>query len=129
MDFDYIQTVYKVPAELGRRVTCYGKPGTIVKSFGHYIGVVIDGDASETPARYHPTDGVTYGDMTLSSTPALKTWNCLPPWCDEFEDDAWFIVLASTRSKARYKAFRYLTHECELDLDRRALLSIMVKSA
>ncbi|QTP13418.1 hypothetical protein [Serratia symbiotica] len=38
--FDHINTHYGVNACIGRRVIAYGKPGTIVKDFGHYIGIV-----------------------------------------------------------------------------------------
>lgn len=33
-----------------------------------------------------------------------REWLCLPPWRDAWEWDAWFTVLAPTRSKARYQA-------------------------
>lgn len=33
-----------------------------------------------------------------------REWLCLPPWRDAWEWEAWFTVLAPTRSKARYQA-------------------------
>ncbi len=33
-----------------------------------------------------------------------REWLCLPPWNEPWESEAWFTVLATTRSKARYQA-------------------------
>lgn len=40
----YVRLHYQVPAEIGRRVIAYGKPGVILADRGHYIGVVLDED-------------------------------------------------------------------------------------
>ncbi|MFM0306232.1 hypothetical protein P0D71_00360 [Paraburkholderia sp. RL17-383-BIF-A] len=124
VSFDYIQKYYGVPAERGRQVTCYGERGVIVGADGHYLCVVIDGDKSEEERRYHPTDKVVYGDIV--DVPALREWKCLAPWRDEWESDAWFTETASTRSKARYKAFIALS-ECA-DLQGKDLIRIRVKA-
>jgi hypothetical protein len=124
MSFDYIRNYYGVPAERGRQVTCYGERGVIIGTHAAYITVVIDGDKSERKRNYHPTDQVVYGDII--DAPALREWKCLPPWRDEWESDAWFNVTASTRSKARYKAFRYLSDVA--DLEGKHLICILVKA-
>ncbi|MDR8398238.1 hypothetical protein NE850_18005 [Paraburkholderia sp. USG1] len=124
MSFDYIRKYCDVPAERGRQVTCYGERGVIVGADGHYLCVVIDGDRSEEERRYHPTDKVVYGDIVDS--PMLREWMCLPPWRDEWESDAWFTVTASTRSKARYKAFLDLSDV--YDLEGKDIIRIRVKA-
>jgi hypothetical protein len=126
MSFDYICKYYGVPAERGRQVTCYGERGVIVGADGHYLRVVIDGDASEEERRYHPTDKVVYGEIVDS--PALREWKCLLPrdrW-DDWSHPSVFTVTASTRSKARYKAFIDLS-DC-YDLKGKDLIRIRVKA-
>ncbi|WP_179109024.1 hypothetical protein [Burkholderia cenocepacia] len=125
MSFEYIRKHYGVPAERGRQVTCYGEPGVIVNADGHYLCVVIDGDKSERERRYHPIDQVEYGGLV--DTPALREWRCLPPWRDESEYEAWFTVTASTRSKARYKAFCDLLDVC--DMTGKDMIRIRVRAA
>ena len=39
VSLEYVREYYGVPAEIGRRVTVYGKPGIISADRGHYIGV------------------------------------------------------------------------------------------
>jgi hypothetical protein len=124
MGFEYIRKYYGVPAERGRQVTCYGERGVIVGTHAAYITVVIDGDKSERKRNYHPTDQVVYGGVIDAS--ALREWKCLAPWRDEWESDAWFSVTASSRSKARYEAFRYLGDIA--DLDGKDLIRIRVKA-
>ena len=63
MNCEYVQQYYGVPACIGRRVTCYGKPGIIVEDRGHYIGVTLDEQKPGTVNNYHPTDGIVYGEM------------------------------------------------------------------
>lgn len=57
-DYDYVRERYHVPAEKGRRVRAYGKPGTIISAFGHHIGIRLDGE--KYTGRYHPVDGIEY---------------------------------------------------------------------
>jgi hypothetical protein len=63
MTCSYVQQHYGVPAEIGRRVLVYGKPGVITEDMGHYIGVNLDEDKPGRVRPYHPTDGVEYLDM------------------------------------------------------------------
>ena len=63
MSCEYIKQAYKVPAEIGRRVLVYGKPGIITADRGHYIGVTLDTDKPGRVSNYHPTDGVEYLEM------------------------------------------------------------------
>ena len=63
ISFEYIQSYYKVPAVMGRRVTVYGKPGIIVADRGHYIGVNFDEDEPGVIKNCHPTCCVIYEDM------------------------------------------------------------------
>jgi hypothetical protein len=53
----YVRQHYQVPAEIGRRVIAYGKPGVILADRGHYIGVVLDEATKKRIANYHPTHG------------------------------------------------------------------------
>lgn len=59
----YVRDYYKVPAEIGRRVKVYGKPGIIAADFGHHIGVTLDTDKPNRVSHYHPVDGVEYLGM------------------------------------------------------------------
>lgn len=63
MSLEYVRNAYGVPAEIGRRVTVYGKPGIISTDCGHYIGVTFDTDSPTVAHPAHPTDGVVYGEM------------------------------------------------------------------
>jgi hypothetical protein len=63
MLLEYVRQHYSVPAEIGRRVTVYGKYGVIVADRGHYIGVNFDDDKPSVIRNAHPTTGVVYGDM------------------------------------------------------------------
>uniref|UniRef100_A0AAU6W1S0 Uncharacterized protein n=1 Tax=Pseudomonas phage Touem01 TaxID=3138548 RepID=A0AAU6W1S0_9VIRU len=78
----YVQRHYGVPACIGRRVIAYGKPGTITSDFGHYVGIVLDDSSKRKPGRYHPTDGIVYGDMAdkLPKHPRQTNYD---KFCDE----------------------------------------------
>jgi len=72
----YVRQHYKVPAEVGRRVIAYGKPGVILADRGHYIGVVLDEDPKKRISNYHPTREMQYGE--IADTLPLKEWLVLP---------------------------------------------------
>ena len=72
----YVRQHYQVPAEIGRRVIAYGKPGVILADRGHYIGVVLDEDPKKRISNYHPTHEMQYGEM--AETLPLKEWLILP---------------------------------------------------
>ncbi len=63
MSFEYVKEYYGVPAEYGRRVLVYGKPGIIAADRGHYIGVNFDSDKPGVIMNAHPTSEVEYLDM------------------------------------------------------------------
>lgn len=63
MNCEYVQSYYKVPACIGRRVSVDDKSGIIAEDRGHYIGVNLDTDKPGVVKNYHPTDGVTYLGM------------------------------------------------------------------
>jgi len=112
MSLSYIRDYYKVPAEIGRRVTAYGKPGVILSAINAYIGVCLDEDPEKRIRPHHPTDGIEYGEIT-DNLP-LKEWEVLAGgkygcwWLDrEYIVRVW----ACTRSQAKYKAFERLD-EC-----------------
>lgn len=63
MSLEYVRQTYAVPAEIGRRVTVYGKPGIIAADRGHYIGVNFDADKPGAIRNAHPTSEVVYGEM------------------------------------------------------------------
>ena len=60
---NYASKTYGVPADIGRLVTVYGKPGIIAVDRGHYLGVNFDADKPGVIRNCHPTDEVTYGEM------------------------------------------------------------------
>lgn len=59
----WVRDHYGVPAEIGRRVICYGKPGIITKDLNNYIGVTLDAERPGRSHPYHPTHEVVYGEM------------------------------------------------------------------
>lgn len=63
MTCEYVREHYGVPAEIGRRVVVYGKPGIIAADRGNYIGVNFDEDAPGVIRNAHPTSEVVYGDL------------------------------------------------------------------
>lgn len=72
MSFGYIKLHYNVPACIGRRVTCSGKPGIIVGTINQYIEVLLDGDKYARP--YHPTWEVVYGEIgVVPKTPKSRS--------------------------------------------------------
>ena len=65
-DYEYICKRYNVPARKGKRVKAYGKLGTIVRAFGHYIGIQLDGE--KKVGHYHPVDGIEYLEDQIEPT-------------------------------------------------------------
>lgn len=126
MSLAYIRDYYGVPAVEMRRVVCSGKPGTIMKAIGPHIGVLLDGEEAILP--YHPTHEVVYGDLAKPEDITLRAWRCLPPWRNAWEWEAWFTVHASTRAKARYKAYCYLREEFDFDIPAKAMCDIKVRA-
>lgn len=63
MNCEYVREHYAVPAEIGRRVVVYGKPGIIAEDRGHYIGVNFDAYKPGAISNCHPTSEVVYGEM------------------------------------------------------------------
>lgn len=63
MSLEYVRQTYGVPAEIGRRVSVYGKSGIIAADRGHYIGVNFDADKAGVIRNAHPTSEVVYGEM------------------------------------------------------------------
>ena len=72
---EYVREHYGVPACIGRLVVAYGKPGTIVKDCGHYIGITLDEDPKRRVGRYHPVDGIVYGEMAKKVPRAPRPTN------------------------------------------------------
>jgi hypothetical protein len=71
VNFEYVNEYYGVNACVGRRVVAYGKPGTIIKDFGNYVGIVLDEAPLDDPRRYHPIDGIVYGDVITYTPPKV----------------------------------------------------------
>ena len=69
MSFEYVNEYYGVNACVGRRVVAYGESGTIVRDFGQYIGIVLDTAPHSVPDRYHPVDGIVYGEVVNYEPP------------------------------------------------------------
>lgn len=63
MNCEYVREHYAVPAEIGKRVVVYGKPGIIAEDRGHYIGVNFDENKPGVILNCHPTSEVVYGEM------------------------------------------------------------------
>ena len=63
MNCEYVRKYYNVPAEIGRRIIFYGKPGIIAADRGNYIGVNFDSDKPGHILNVHLTDKVIYGKM------------------------------------------------------------------
>ena len=63
MSCEYVRQYYGVPAEIGRRVIAYGKPGVIAADRGNYIGVLFDVDSPNRISNCHPTGHVEYLGM------------------------------------------------------------------
>lgn len=70
MNCEYVRAHYGVPAEIGRRVTVYGKPGIIAEDRGHYIGVNFDSDRPGVIKNAHPTSNVEYHGMGIIRKPS-----------------------------------------------------------
>ncbi|KKP74709.1 MAG: hypothetical protein UR73_C0037G0018 [candidate division WS6 bacterium GW2011_GWF1_35_23] len=60
MNFEYVKSYYKVPAELGREIMLRDRKGIIVEDRGHYIGVTFDDENPGTINNLHPTFEVKY---------------------------------------------------------------------
>lgn len=118
---DYIRHHYGVPADQYRRVCIRGQNGSIVGGHGPHLKVLLDG--KENAQYFHPQNDVTYLDMAPAP---VSRWWCLAPWRDPAtaEPDAWFEVLATTRSKARYQAYRQLE---DVGVEAHQLLGITVR--
>ncbi|MDN4147589.1 hypothetical protein QYE80_21525 [Pseudomonas tohonis] len=103
-NFEYVRQHYGVPACRGRRVVAYGKPGVITTDFGHHIGIVLDEDVKRQPGRYHPMDGIVYGEMTdkLPKPPRRTKW-------DRYYDEEWtcefheFLGINRPHREQRYR--------------------------
>ncbi len=60
----YVREAYGVPAEIGRRVSWNGKPGTIYQDGGCHVAVNFDEDKAGICYQVHPTDpGLEYLEM------------------------------------------------------------------
>lgn len=81
---EYVQQYYQVPACIGRRVIAYGKPGVITADFGHYVGIVLDESTKRQPGRYHPVDGIEYGEMAGALPRPPRRTNY-----DRYYDEEW----------------------------------------
>lgn len=119
----WVRENYQVPAQIGRRVVAYGKPGQITEDRGNYIGVVLDEDQKRRVENYHPVDGIEYGEM--APLPPVKYWEVLVRGMDWWDSAKITVtVAADTRSKAKYKAYE----ECEFE-DIEALFYFKVRLA
>lgn len=62
MSLEYIRDYYKVPAQVGRRVSFEGREGVITGAKNQYIMIHFDGD-KKPRGPFHPTCGITYLGM------------------------------------------------------------------
>jgi hypothetical protein len=93
MALEYVRDYYGVPAEIGRLVTVYGKPGIITADRGHYIGVTFDTDKPYVVRNAHPTSEVVYGEMGAPRklTQAQRRYQEYLDVADLYEDFAHFL--------------------------------------
>lgn len=93
VSLEYVRDYYGVPAEIGRRVTVYGRPGIIGADCGHYIGVNFDDAPPGMYAAAHPTDGVVYGEMGKERplTRAQKRYRAYLEVADLYDDFAHYL--------------------------------------
>ena len=96
MRCDYVCRHYGVPACIGRKVVAYGKTGVIMADYGHYIGVMLDGDPKRRIGRYHPTHEMVYGEMA-ENLPKLPKETNYDRYQDEEYPDAFHEYLGINR--------------------------------
>jgi len=63
MNCEYVRETYGVPAEVGRRVVCNGKPGIIAEDRGNHLGILFDSDKPGHILSAHPMWKVEYLGM------------------------------------------------------------------
>lgn len=99
-DCKWVRVHYGVPAEIGRRVIVYGKPGIITAGRGHYIGVTFDTDKPYVIHNAHPTSEVEYLDMGTPRrlTPAQQRYRDYLEVADLYE--SFHRYLRSQRTRA-----------------------------
>jgi len=99
--FEYVAKNYGVPACFGRRVTAYGKPGTIVEDRGHHIGINLDSDKPNDVESYHPADGIVYLGMGTprKQTRSQKRYKEYLKIADCFEDFKDFLRYSELKRK------------------------------
>jgi hypothetical protein len=93
----YVRDTYGVPAQIGRRVIVYGKPGIIAADRGHYIGVTFDTDKPGVIHNAHPTDQVVYGALgpVRPMTPSQRRYQRYLDVADCYENFAHFLRVAT----------------------------------
>lgn len=63
MSCEYVRQYYDVPAEIGRRVICNGKPGVIARDMGNHVGILFDHQKPGSIVPAHPTWHMEYLGM------------------------------------------------------------------
>lgn len=101
MSLEYVRDYYGVPAEIGRRVTVYGKAGIISADRGHYIGVTFDTDKPHVVHNAHPTDRVVYGELgrLRSLTRSQRRYRAYLEVADLYEDFAHWLRAQSAKGR------------------------------
>ena len=100
---EYVRRYYKVPAEIGRRVTVNGKPGTIIADRGNYIAVNFDHCKPGKVDNCHPTDQVVYLEEIREPRKMTRSQARYQRWLevgDCFESFKHFLQYESTRKEA-----------------------------
>ena len=102
MNCEYVRKYYGVPACIGRRVVCYGKPGIIAEDRGNYIGVNLDEHKPGVVRNYHPVDGIVYGEMGVvrKMTRSQARYQRYLRVGECFEDFRGFLAYDATRRTA-----------------------------
>lgn len=101
-EFEYVRREYGVPAEWGRGVVVYGRPGVIVADRGHYIGVTFDADRPGVISNVHPTSEVVYGELRpiRTLTRAQKRYRDYLDVSDCYESFGHYLRFCSHGAKA-----------------------------
>lgn len=102
MACEWVRDNYGVPAEIGRRVIAYGKPGVIAEDRGNYIGINLDEDKPGVINNYHPVDSIEYKEMgkIRKMTKAQQRYKRFLEYGDSFDSFIEFCRWDSDQEKS-----------------------------
>jgi hypothetical protein len=98
--FEYINRTYGVNACVGRRVVMSGnRPGTIIRDWGHYIGVNFDADKPGKDLPCHPTSEMVYLDEVVGPRKPTRSQRRYQEYLESEvnESFAWWLGVKGAR--------------------------------